>query len=61
MFGALYPMGIHHNRTGAKSEMLPVRKVAMILVMDRLTNKPDWHVKVFNKDITIRWRQEALA
>lgn len=58
---ATYPMGIHYNCQGAESEMLLMREVAMMLVMDRLTDKPDWHVKVFNDEIADRWRQEALA
>ena len=56
-----YPKGIHYNCRGAKSEMLLMREVAMMLVMDRLTDKPDWHVKVFNDEIAGKWRQEALA
>ncbi|KAJ9162213.1 glucose-methanol-choline oxidoreductase [Coniochaeta hoffmannii] len=58
---ATYPMGIHYNCHGAESEMLLMREVAMMLVMDRLTDKPDWHVKVFNDEIADKWRQEALA
>ncbi|KAL2129749.1 hypothetical protein VTI74DRAFT_7339 [Chaetomium olivicolor] len=54
-------MGTHHNCYGAKSHMLLVREVAMMLVMDRLTDKPDWHVKVFDETIADKWRQEALA
>lgn len=58
---ATYPMGIHYNCHGAESEMLLMREVAIMLVMDRLTDKPDWHVKVFNDEIADKWRQEALA
>ncbi|KAK1757322.1 hypothetical protein QBC47DRAFT_375666 [Echria macrotheca] len=57
----LYPTGIHYNCYGADSAMLLVREVAMMLVMDRLTDKPDWHVKVFDQDIVAKWREEALA
>ncbi|KAK3377284.1 hypothetical protein B0T24DRAFT_592900 [Lasiosphaeria ovina] len=56
-----YPMGIHYNCYRAKSEMLLVRGVAMMLVMDRLTDKPDWHPKVFDEHIADKWRHEALA
>ncbi|KAL2256160.1 hypothetical protein VTK26DRAFT_2091 [Humicola hyalothermophila] len=56
-----YPIGIHYNCTGADSRLLLVREVAMMLVMDRLTDKPGWHVKVFDETITEKWRQEALA
>ena len=57
----VYPMGIHYNSSGAHSALLFVREVAMMLVMDRLTDKPDWHLKVFDDDIADKWRQEALA
>lgn len=30
-------------------------------VMDRLTDKTDWHFKVFNSAIVSKWRDEALA
>ncbi|KAK5654209.1 hypothetical protein OQA88_7384 [Cercophora sp. LCS_1] len=57
----LYPVGVHHNCFGANSELLPVREVAMMMVMDALTDKPDWHIKVFDDEIVGKWRQEALA
>ncbi|KAK3386423.1 hypothetical protein B0H63DRAFT_467769 [Podospora didyma] len=58
---AIYPMGIHPNCRGGNSEMLLVREVAMMLVMDRLTDKPAWHEKVFDDEIADKWRSEALA
>jgi len=54
-------MGIHANCYGADSEMLSVREVAMMLVMERLSDKPDWHFKVSDDEITDKWRQEAMA
>ncbi len=56
-----YPMGIHHNCFGSDSEMLLVREVAMMIVMERLTDKPNWHVKVFDDEIAGKWKAEALA
>ncbi|KAK4235350.1 hypothetical protein C8A03DRAFT_46505 [Achaetomium macrosporum] len=58
-----YPMGIHHNwrDADAHSRMLTVREVAMMLVMDRLTDKVDWHIKVFDDGIAQGWCQEVLA
>lgn len=32
-----------------------------MIVMDRLTDKPDWHVKVFDEEIAKKWRDEALS
>ncbi|RTE78942.1 hypothetical protein BHE90_006536 [Fusarium euwallaceae] len=57
----IYPVGIHNNCYGSKSEMLLVREVAMMIVMDRLTDKPDWHIKVFDDTITEKWIEEGLA
>lgn len=56
-----YPVGIHANCYGADSEMLSVREVAMMLVMECLSDKLDWHVKVFDDEIADKWRQEAMA
>ena len=54
-------MGIHHNYSGAETPMIPVRERAMMLVMDRLTDKPNWHIKVFDDEIVTKWKAEALA
>ncbi|KAF4335403.1 hypothetical protein FBEOM_10739 [Fusarium beomiforme] len=57
----IYPTGIHYNSWGTESDMLLVREVAMMIVMNELTDKPDWHLKVFDDEITEKWIQEALA
>jgi hypothetical protein len=57
----IYPLGIHYNCWGSASEMLLVREVAMMIVMNQLTEKPDWHIKVFNDTISEKWIDEALA
>lgn len=33
----------------------------MIVIMDILTDKQDWHKKIFIKSITEKWREEAMA
>ncbi|RSM06593.1 hypothetical protein CDV31_009022 [Fusarium ambrosium] len=58
---AIYPIGIHFNCDGSESEMLLVREVAMMMVMESITDKPDWHVKVFDTEIANKWKAEALA
>jgi hypothetical protein len=45
----------------ATSELIQAREVAMMLLMDRLTDKPNWHEKVFDEEIVAKWREEALA
>jgi hypothetical protein len=55
-----HPIGAHHNCWGALSELLPVREVFMMAIMNSLTDKPNWERKVFDEDIVARWRREAL-
>lgn len=45
----------------SSSDLLPVREVAMMGIMDRLTDKKDWHKKVFDDIIVEKWREEAMA
>lgn len=44
-----------------QSPRLTAREVAMLGVMNALTDKPDWHKKVFDDEIVGRWKEEALA
>ncbi|KAK0637448.1 hypothetical protein B0T17DRAFT_480833 [Bombardia bombarda] len=41
--------------------IMPVRELFMMVTMDRLCDKLDWHEKVFDDRIVARWRKEALA
>ena len=41
--------------------MLTVRECTMMRMMDQLTDKKDWSVKIFNDEIAVKWRQEFLA
>ena len=43
------------------SELVQVREVAMLLLMDRLTDKLGWNKRVFEDNIVTEWRHEALA
>ena len=53
-------MGTHGNCYGGKSNILPVRELAMMMIMDKLTDKKDWHIKVFDDEIIASWRKEAF-
>lgn len=58
--GALfYPIGAHHDCPYSTSDPLPVRELAMMSIMDKLTDKEDWHRKVFDENIVAKWREEA--
>ncbi|RFU79345.1 hypothetical protein TARUN_2881 [Trichoderma arundinaceum] len=56
----LYPIGLPRGR-GAASDILPIREVAMMLLMESLTDKPNWHEKVFDEGIVQKWREEAMT
>ncbi|EON97703.1 hypothetical protein UCRPA7_6802 [Phaeoacremonium minimum UCRPA7] len=47
------------NEWGA--DRLTVREVAMLQLMDAITDKPSWHVKIFNEEIVKKWHDEATA
>ncbi|KAK2030999.1 hypothetical protein LX32DRAFT_614454 [Colletotrichum zoysiae] len=36
-------------------------ELAMLWFIEHITNKPDWHVKVFNQDIVSKWKTEVMA
>jgi len=55
-----FPIGVHENVANSASDILQVREVAMMSVMDRLTDKVDWHKKIFDDQIVSKWRSEAL-
>ncbi|KAI0858284.1 hypothetical protein F4860DRAFT_517014 [Xylaria cubensis] len=56
-----YPLGNHPQCIGSHSDLLLVREVAMMHIMDRLTDKLNWHEKVFDDNMVAKWREEALA
>ncbi len=56
----LYPIGAHGSCRGATGVLLPVRELAMMSIMERLTDKNDWHRKIFDESIVFKWREEAL-
>lgn len=56
----MYPIGAHANCSESDSMMIMVRELAMMSIMERLTDKPDWHTKVFDDTIVANWREEAM-
>ncbi|KAF2007253.1 hypothetical protein P154DRAFT_614663 [Amniculicola lignicola CBS 123094] len=41
-------------------QRLTVRELAMLSLMNTLTDKPNWNQKIFNEEIVRKWRKEAL-
>ncbi|KAM7194458.1 Protein of unknown function (DUF4246) domain containing protein [Naviculisporaceae sp. PSN 640] len=57
----VYDIAAHPECPGTPAELLQVREVAMMVLMDRLTDKPDWTEKVKDDQIVAKWRKEAMA
>ncbi|KAI1307119.1 hypothetical protein F5Y03DRAFT_405701 [Xylaria venustula] len=57
----VYPSVLHERDSDSCSPLLQVREVAMMHIMDILTDEVNWHKKVFDKNIVARWREKALA
>lgn len=58
--GEFYPIGAHRNNPSSSSALLFVRELAMMNIMEKITDKPDWKKKVFDEEIAKRWEEEAL-
>ncbi|PNH54770.1 hypothetical protein VD0002_g6334 [Verticillium dahliae] len=50
-----------HGINGWCAHILTVRERAMMRLMDAITDKPNWQVKIFDDDITSKWFAEASA
>ncbi len=54
-----YPSGPHTLHID--SHMISVREVAMMYIMDRFTDRNDWHKIIFDEEHLLQWRQDMLA
>lgn len=54
-----YPIGI--DDSDSLGELLLMREVVMMIVMDRLTDEPEWHRKIFDPDFVAKWALETLG
>ena len=41
--------------------ILTLRELDMMAIMNDITDKPNWDIKVFDDSVVQKWRQEALA
>jgi hypothetical protein len=48
-----------HGANDFIGDRLTVRELAMLRFMDTVTDKPDWHVKVFDDEIVQKWKKEV--
>ncbi|KAK4208321.1 hypothetical protein QBC37DRAFT_296987 [Rhypophila decipiens] len=56
-----YKIAAHPTCPGPGAHLLQVREVAMMVLMDRLTDKPNWTEKIHNPEILAKWRKEAMT
>lgn len=45
---------------GWEAPVLLIRECCMLKLMDELTNKPRWWLKINDEQIIAKWKQEAL-
>lgn len=55
------PKAFAHGIKEGFAPRLLVRELAMLQLMDAITDKPSWHVKIFDEIIVERWHAEATA
>ncbi|KZM20738.1 hypothetical protein ST47_g8140 [Ascochyta rabiei] len=58
---AFFPIGAHGSCWGANFDPLSVRELAMMSIMESLTDEPDWHVKINDENVVSKWRTGALS
>lgn len=56
---SFYPIGAHHSCARSDSLPIPVRELAMMNIMNEITDKENWHREVFDEEIIAKWREEA--
>jgi hypothetical protein len=56
-----FPVLSGDEHTDWSADTLTIREVCMLRVVEELTNKPEWWLKVRDPEIAARWQKEALA
>jgi hypothetical protein len=56
-----YDWRFGHGISDYRAERLTVREIAMVGLMDSITDKKMWHHKIFDEAIVSKWREEAQA
>ncbi|CAI7657007.1 unnamed protein product [Penicillium bialowiezense] len=57
-FGFRNALDSSHLEDGYVSNLVTHREILMMQVMNTITEKPQWEEKVFNEEITSKWRSE---
>ena len=46
--------------TNSRAPVVPLREYTIMDIVNSITDKPDWHRKIFDSDIAAKWREEIL-
>ncbi|KAK7189146.1 hypothetical protein PSPO01_04733 [Paraphaeosphaeria sporulosa] len=60
-YGWLDDRRFRHGISDYQAERLTVREIAMLALMNSITDKPMWHVKIFDETIVHKWHEEVQA
>ncbi len=58
---AMFPHALDGEGRGKLSKGVLLRERRMLALIGDITDKPDWHRKVFDKIIVDKWRAEAKS
>ncbi|KZP11236.1 hypothetical protein FIBSPDRAFT_1050866 [Athelia psychrophila] len=58
IFGELFPNAVDCNSNQLR--LTTLREFTMMGLMNQITDKPDWDIKIFDDAIIAKWRSEAL-
>ncbi|KHN96906.1 WD40 repeat-like-containing domain protein [Metarhizium album ARSEF 1941] len=56
-----FPIFMGDGESDWSAATLLIREVCMLKMLDQLTDKPEWWLKVHDAEITSRWKTEALG
>ncbi|KAK2764408.1 hypothetical protein FQN54_009102 [Arachnomyces sp. PD_36] len=60
LFPNALDMDQYRKSASTQVPLTTLREFTMLNLMNQLTDKPDWEVKVFNDSITEKWKMEAM-
>src|SRR4051812_18758895 len=58
--GTHFPVVLGREEGDWRASTLTIREVCMIKVIEDLTNKPEWWIKVNHDEIAAKWKKEAM-
>ncbi|KAL4754373.1 hypothetical protein BDW72DRAFT_139550 [Aspergillus terricola var. indicus] len=58
-FGFPNALDRNHIEDGTLNGLVTYREIVMMRIMNIITDKPDWRLKLFDKRITAKWREEV--